>query len=140
MFGLLAGLQEMKNAEETIQRRFRAVPNGWRDIRMLEAVTSNLIDKLLLTYPVEKLTSMKRMMPHMKYRLHCGVSASKLNEDECIISEKELDTLSVFAHEQCKLCVEQNCNRCALGKVLDGILCNDREGRSWASIDIGGDN
>ncbi len=135
-FGLLACLQEMKKAEETIKRRFKAVPNGWRNIRMIETVLGNMIDDLLLTYPIEKLCSMQRMMPHMKFRLSCGVSASKVREDECIIDQKDLHTLSVFAHEQCKLCVDQNCGRCKLGKVFDGILCDDRDDRSWANVDI----
>lgn len=135
-FGLLASLQEMKKAEKTMERRFRAIPYGWRNIRMVESVLGKLIDDLLQTYPIEKLCSMQRMMPHMTFRLHCGVSASKMNEDECIVAEKDLDTLSVFAHEQCKLCIEQNCDRCKLGKVLDSIITDDRDGRSWANIDI----
>lgn len=135
-FGLLAGLQEIKVAQEKMERRFRAIPYGWRNIRMIEAVLGNVIDDLLLTYPIEKLCSMQRMMPHMKFQLHCGVSASKLRDNECIIDEDVLNTLSVSAHEQCKLCFDQNCNRCKLGKALDSILTNDREGRSWANIDI----
>ena len=135
--GLMACLQELKAAEQ-MEKRFRAVPHGWRNLRMLEAVLSNLIDDILQTFPVEKLVSMQRMLPHMKYKLQCGATASKLNDDECIIAEKDLDILTSYAHEQCKLCVEENCNRCPLGKVLDGIVCDDRDGRSWANIDIGG--
>ncbi len=135
--GLMACLQELKQAEQ-MKKRFQAIPHGWRDLRMLEAVLSNLIDDVLQTFPVEKLVSMQRMLPHMKYKLQCGATASKLNDDECIIAEKDLDTLTAYAHEQCKLCVEENCNRCPLGKVLDGIVCDDRDGRSWANIDIGG--
>lgn len=135
-FGLLACLQEIKKAQEVMPRRFRAVPNGWRNIRMIDAVLSNMIDDLLQTYPIEKLISMQRMLPHMKFAFQCGATASKLNNDECIIAEKDLDILSVFAHEQCKICFEQNCNRCKLGKVLDRILTDDRDGRSWACIDI----
>lgn len=137
--GLMACLQELKQAEQ-MKKRFQAIPNGWRNLRMLEAVLSNLIDDLLLTYPVEKLISMRRMLPHMKYRLQCGATASKLNDDECIIAEKDLDILTEYAHEQCKMCFDRDCNRCPLGKVLDGIVCDDREGRSWSNIDIGGGN
>lgn len=135
--GLMACLQELKQAEQ-MEKRFRAVPYGWRKLRWMEAVLSNLIDDILQTFPIEKLVSMQRMLPHMKYKLQCGATASKLNDDECIIAEKDLDTLSYYAHEQCKLCVEENCNRCPLGKVLDGIVCDDRDGRSWSNIDIGG--
>ena len=135
-FGMLAGLQEMKKAEQTMERRFRAIPNGWRNFRMIESVYGNLLDDLLQTYPLEKLISMQRMMPHMKYKVTCGVQASKLGEDECIITESNLNTLCIAAHEQCKLCVEANCRRCKLGKVLDSILCYDRDGSSWANISL----
>ena len=137
-FGMLAGLQEMKKAEETMERRFRAIPNGWRNLRMIESVYSKLIDDLLQTYPVEKLISMERMMPHMKYKVTCGVSASKLQEDECIITENNLNSLCIAAHEQCKICIDPQCNRCKLGKTLDNILCYDREDYSWAEVDMEG--
>lgn len=137
-FGMIAGLQEMKKAEKTMERRFRAIPNGWRNLRMIESVYSKLIDDVLQTYPIEKLLSMDRMMPHMKYKVTCGVQASKMNEDECIITETNLNRLCIAAHEQCKLCVDQNCKRCKLGKTLDSILCYDRDGSSWANIDLEG--
>lgn len=135
-FGLIASLQEIKKAERAMPRRFRAIRNGWRNVRMIETVLSNMIDDLLQTYPLEKLVSMQRMMPHMTFNLHCGVSASKLNEHQCIVTEKDLDTLAIFAHDQCKLCIDQQCSRCPLGKAFDSILTEDRDGRSWANIDI----
>ncbi len=135
-FGLLACLQEMKKAERLIERRFRAVPNGWRNIRMIETVLGNMIDDLLQTYPIEKLVSMERMMPHMTFRLQCGIPASKMRSDECVIAEKDLNALSVAAHDQCKLCVDQKCSKCKLGRAFDSILLYDRDGSSWANIDI----
>lgn len=137
-FGLMAGLQDIKKAEKAMERRFRAIPNGWRNLRMIESVYSKLIDDLLQTYPLEKLISMERMLPHMKYKVTCGATASKINDDECIITEVNLNNLCLFAHEQCKLCVDQNCKRCKLGKTLDSILCYDREDYSWANIDLEG--
>lgn len=137
-FGLIAGLQEIKKAENEIERRFRAVPNGWRNIRMLETVYSNLIDDVLMTYPLEKLISMERMMPHMKYKVTCGVVASKLHDDECIITDENMNNLCIFAHEQCKMCIDQDCKRCKLGKTLDSVLCYDRDDSSWSNIDLEG--
>ena len=136
-FGLLASLQEMQKAEETMERRFRAIPYGWRNIRMMKSVMSKTIDDLLQTYPIEKLVSMQRMMPHMRYKIHYGATASKMDADECIVKEDNLNTLCVFAHEQCKLCIDQDCRRCKLGKTFDSVLMDDRDGRSWANIDIG---
>lgn len=136
LFGLFAGLQEMKKAQEQMKKRISVIPNGWRDLRMLCSVTEKLVRSLTLTFPPEKIVSIQRMLPHMTYRLHCGATASRMNDDEVIMLERDLDTLAIAAHEQCKLCIEQQCARCPLGKVLDGIYCKDREDGSWASIDI----
>lgn len=136
-FGLIAGYIELKNAiNSPFAKRFKAVPGGWRDANMLLSVLSKLIDNTLLTFPVDKLVSMERMRPHMKYKVQCGVSASKMNDDECIVTDNDLDVLTSFAHENCKLCVEHNCNRCPLGKTLDRTLALDRDGGSWAFIDF----
>lgn len=134
---LIASYQEIQRAiNSPFAQRFKAVPGGWRDANMLRSVLSKLIDNTLLTFPHEKLVSMQRMLPHMKYKVQCGVTASKLGSDECIVTENDLDTLSYYAHETCKLCVEQNCNRCPLGKTFDRTLTLDRDGSSWAFIDL----
>lgn len=136
--GLIAALQEMKVAlDSKFLQRIKAVPNGYRNARLIFVLLNNLIDDVLLTFPAEKLESMQRMLPHMKFKILCGVSASKVDNDSVVISEKNLDTLVLAAHDgKCKLCIEQNCSRCALGKALDGLCCYDREDGSWATIDI----
>ena len=136
--GLIAALQEMKVAlDSRFLQRFKAVPNGYRNARLIFSLLNKLIDDVLLTFPVEKLESMQRMLPHMKFQIHCGPSVSKINNDEVIISEKNLDALVLAAHDgKCKLCIDQNCKRCKLGKALDGLCCYDREDGSWATIDI----
>lgn len=136
--GLIACLQELKKSiNSPFQQRFKAVPGGWRDVKMIFAVLNKLIDNTLLTFPVEKLESMQRMMPHMRYNIQCGATVSKLNNDEVLISEKNLDVLVLAAHDgKCKLCIEQNCKRCKLGKALDGLCAYDREDGSWAMIDL----
>lgn len=136
-FGLIAGLQEIKIAiNSRFAQRFKAVPNGWRNAKMIYSVMNNLLDDVLLTFPPEKLVSMQRMMPHMKFKLYCGASASKMEDDKLVLLEKDLDVLMEYAHEQCKLCFDQDCKRCRLGKVLDGVCAYDRDESSWANIDI----
>ena len=136
--GLLAALQEMKVAlDSKFLQRIKAVPNGYRNARLIFVLLNNLLDDVLLTFPAEKLESMQRMLPHMKFKILCGVSASKVDNDSVVLSEKNLDALVLAAHDgKCKLCIDQNCSRCALGKALDGLCSYDREDGSWATIDI----
>lgn len=50
---------------------------------------------------------------------------------------ENLDVLISAAHEYCKMC-DKNCDKCKLGKALDGMIGNERQkGESWSMIDIG---
>ena len=136
LFGMFAAVSEFEKAYARMPARFKAIPNGKRDIRLLITVLDRLVQDLCCTYPIEKLDSIKRMLPHMRYKTHFGASASHMGEDECVIRTSELETLANNAHEQCKLCVEQNCRKCKLGKVLDSVCVYDRDDRSWANVDF----
>lgn len=136
LFGIFASLQEMEKAQEVMEKRIRSIPNGWRDFRLVCTVMNRLINDLCLTFPVEKLTSIQRMLPHMRYKVHCGVAASSLKDDENLIASDDLDTITRFSHEQCKLCVDQECSKCKLGRTYDRIFMYDRDGRSWANVDF----
>lgn len=136
LFGLFAAVQEMEKAQSVMENRIRAVPNGWRDIKMLQKRLDSLISDLCQTYPLEKLVSIRRMLPHMKYKVQCGVSASNLKEDENLIASDDLDTITIYAHEQCKLCIDQDCSKCKLGRTFDRIFTHDRDDGSWAHVDF----
>ena len=136
LFGLFAAVQEMEKAQNAMENRIRAVPNGWRDIKMLQKRLDSLISDLCNTYPLEKLVSIRRMLPHMKYKVQCGVAASNLKEDENLIASDDLDTISIYAHEQCKICIDQDCSKCKLGRTFDRIFMHDRDDGSWAHVDF----
>lgn len=137
LFGLFAALQELKETSQEMEKRFRLIPNGWRNLRLIISLFDKLMDDVMLTVPEEKLASMKRMRPRMRFKVVCGIQATSLERDECIISVHEADVLSHYAHEQCKLCFgDESCDRCELGKVLDSVMSYDRNGRSWAYVDL----
>lgn len=136
LFGLFAAVSEFEKAFAVMPDRFKAIPNGKRDIRMLITVLDRVVQDLCCTYPTEKLVSIKRMLPHMKYKTQFGATVSQIGKDECIIQSQDLDVIANYAHEQCKLCIEQNCRRCKLGKVLDKVYTHDRGDSSWAYVDI----
>ena len=115
----------------------RAIPNGWRDLRLCRTLLDKLVVNLVGTLQPEKLKAMKRMLPRMKFKVICGTHATKTQDDETILASEDLDALVRFAHEaNCKMCMETNCRACKLGKALDSVLTYDRNESSWAAIDI----
>lgn len=139
VFGMLAACQEFDKAEKMMYKRVKAIPNGWRDLRMVKAVINRLVDDLLATFPYEKLVSMQKMLPHMRYKVMFGAQASQIGKDECIINTDRLNVLAMAAHDKCKICFDGQCNRCALGKVFDSIYCKDREDGRWSEMDMSGE-
>ena len=137
VFGMLAACQELEKAEERMYKRVKSIPNGWRDLRLVKTVISRLVDDLLVTFPPEKLLSMQRMLPHMRYKVMFGAQASQIGKDECIITTDKLNVLAMAAHDKCKICFDGKCERCELGKAFDGIYCKDREDGRWSEMNMG---
>ena len=132
IFALFAAAQEVRMAEEQMENRFRAIPGGWRDLRLIRT----LLDKLT-TLQVETLVSLRRMLPRMKFRVVGGTEATRVQEDEVILAMRDMDMLVHFAHEgNCKLCLNPDCRACPLGKTLDSVLTFDRDGCGWDAINI----
>lgn len=136
IFGMYAGLQELETASKEMEKRFRLIPNGWRDLKCIISQLNKLMDNIVATIPPEKLVSMHRMLPRMRFKVVCGDQASVAGYDECTITLREADVLCKYAHEHCKMCFEGSCSNCPLGRTLDSVLMYDRDGRSWASVDI----
>lgn len=136
IFGMFAGLQELEHASKEMEQRFRLIPNGWRNLRMIISVLDKLMTDVVATVPPEKLVSMNRMLPRMRFKLSCGVQASDTSREECIISMDDANILCNFAHEHCKMCFESDCSRCPLGKTLDSVMTYDRDGLSWSCVDL----
>ena len=137
IFGVHAALSELKTASEDMEKRFRAIPNGWRDIRCIIAQLTKLCGELMRTVPLEKLNNLQSMSRRMKFKLVLGPQATKTEEDECIITMQDLHTLAMCSYEQCKLCETwDKCSQCPLGQTLDRVLTYDRNGKSWATVDL----
>lgn len=136
IFGMFAGLQELEKASKEMEKRFRLIPNGWRDLKCIISMYDRLMSNIVATVPPEKLVSMTRMLPRMRFKVFCGAQASTAGSDECIITLREADVLCKYAHEQCKLCFKENCSQCDLGRTLDSVMTYDRDGRSWANVDL----
>lgn len=135
MMGIFAAVNEFELCQKEMETRIRAIPNGWRDMRLIDRKLTDIISGLVQTFPTEKMLSLKRMAHGMAYKAYYARPAA-VDKSETLIEQERLDVLCEYAHEQCKLCVTAKCGACPLGKVFDSILSDDRDGRSWAEIDI----
>ncbi len=137
IFALFAAAQTVREAEEQMERRLRAIPGGWRDLRLTRTLLDKLTTNLVATLQPEKLQAMRRMRPRMKFRVICGTEAARVQEDEVILAVRDMGRLVHFAHDSnCRLCMRADCRACPLGRTLDSVLAYDRNGCSWGAIDV----
>lgn len=137
IFTMFAAAQELEHTEKTMERRVRAIPNGWRNLRLCRTLLDKLVVDMVGTLQPEKIAAMRRMLPKMRFKVICGPTATNPEPNQAILAMDELDTLVYYAHEaNCKMCVEPHCKRCKLGKTLDSVLTYDRNEDPWSVIDI----
>lgn len=134
LYSVYAAAQTLGEIEATEEKRVRAIPNGWRDLRLCHTLLDRLAKDMKSTLPPEKVASVNRMAPRMHFRVWCGREAVKTTPDEVVLAEKDLNALVTYARKECSMCVEQRCGQCPLGKALDHVLTYDRNGGSWANI------
>lgn len=139
LFALFATLQEIEKVKGDMKERLKVVPNGLRDIRLVEVTLTRLLTDLTKTVPLEKLLSIRRMLPNMRYKVSYYGSISQMQDNATAISVKDLTTLCKMCHSwQCVLC-DDDCDHCkhGLAKVFDHVLKVDREkGQSYSSMDF----
>lgn len=137
LFALFATLQEIESIKADMQQRLKAIPNGYRDIRLVEATLTRLVESLVATVPAEKLKSIKQMLPRMKYKVYFNGSVSQMQDNATAIDAKDLDLLCRRVHDSyCFLC-DDKCGQCkyGIGKVFDHVMTIDREkGGSWSDL------
>ena len=139
LFAFYASLHEIDRAKKEMEKRIRLIPNGWRDINLIQSVLTRLVDQIRKTIPPDKLSSLDRNGKRMTYRVHFTPPVT-LPPDELIIKGDDLDTLVRYAHDYSCTACDKDCNKCTLGKALDHtmIQCRGRN-ESWSWIDCGQD-
>jgi hypothetical protein len=137
VFSLFAALSEFKEARSILASRLKDIPGGTRDMAMLHAVLGKLIDKIILTIPVEKRVSMAHNMQLMFYQVYQTKPVSTPTKGSVVVDKNDFKTLLDIAHYwSCGAC-DKDCNKCDLGKALDHSMYQCRGKReSWSNIDL----
>lgn len=143
LFAMFAALQEFDGAKTDMRDRLKAIPNGYRDLRLAEATLTRLLARIVETIPAEKKRAIRRMLPSMKYNVYYNAPVSHMDEDATAINAHDLVLLCQLVQGfYCFLC-EEDCNHCKYGiaKVFDRVFKVDRE-KSWADFcfDEGGED
>lgn len=136
IFGVYAGLRQLEKLGELMAKQISIIPNGKRDYKMLLVVGKKLAQNICDTVPEDKRDAIKRQAKHSQFDIQLKPRLSMVEKTEVVVDAKEMNTVIYYAHEQCKMCFDQDCKRCKLGKTLDRMLTYDREGVSWASVDL----
>lgn len=136
IFGLCAALRQFGKAESDLFKRIEVIPNGKRDLHLILSVGRKLVQNITDTIPEDKRESVKRQSKHTTFDILIRPRMNLLEKYEIVVDTKEMNTALYYAHEQCKFCIEGKCDRCKLGKTLDRLMTYDREGKSWADIDL----
>ena len=134
---MLLSVRQFREMQKEMPERLRSIPNGWRDIRMVETVLDKLIGNLLDTIPLEKLQTLQMLMQDTQVHITYTRQIGKGKDHVSGILTRDLDMLMAAAQDGvCKLC-DGNCDRCDLGKVFDRFMNTRREkGESYTFVDV----
>lgn len=136
---LLCMVPRLRDIQTHMEKRLRTIPNGWRNIRMMESVLDNMLTDLLNTVPVDKLVTLQALMPDTRVHVTYTRQIGRGKDDISGILTKDLDMLCTAAHDGvCRLC-DKDCDRCQLGKVFDRFLnTTRRKGESYTFMNMDG--
>ncbi len=139
IFILIATVNCFPEIQGKLSKRISSAKGTKRQIRLAEVMVHKVLDALLDTIPIEKLLSVKRMLPRLRHRIFFNGDAG-ISQKECLpIPAVMVDTLANKAHEACLFCTN-DCNKCELGNAFDSIMAHTRRhNESWAYIDFGED-
>lgn len=113
-------------ALDNLKPRLKSIPGGWRDARMIYAVSTRLRNKLLLTIPYDKLRRMEAEIPHLS--TYVGVNTIlpvKEQEEWAVYKQGDVSTVVKMACENnCTLCDRRDgkVRGCPLRKAADKLL------------------
>lgn len=114
-------------AQKDIENRIRAIPDGWRDFRLVYSVLEKLLVKLLRTVPSQKLISMKRELKDTYCEVKLKGAVGPLEGDLLrVVPQKDLETVINAATDiQCFACDRCDYKKCTLYQSIQAMYHYD---------------
>lgn len=123
MFGFAGQLQAV---EPFMEKRLRKIPGGWRDWRLLEAVSEKLLGEITRTIPLNKLQMIMRELKMTQVRVEVRRVTDQSNTDVgTYVSQEALDRIAQKAADaECFACEKRGADarNCQLRKDFEDLV------------------
>lgn len=132
---LCASLSNLIEAQKSMQKRVRLIPNGWRNFRLICSLFERLLKDLGETFEPAKRAQLQRMVGRIRIKLVIGPQIVQ-EEEQYVLAQKDFGVLISAATKQCQICMgsPEDCKQCELGRVIDGVSFISRQNRAWWEV------
>ena len=115
---LYAAGQAIDMVAPKLEQLSRRVPNGWRDLRMVQSKIDKLIESMLNTIPVQQLDTMISQMRISHLRIVTN-DVGKSDESKWLVARDELTELvAAVVDEKCLMCDKTDWYNCKLRRII----------------------
>ena len=118
---LYAAGQAIDMVAPKLEQLTRRVPNGWRDLRMVQSKLDKLVESVLNTIPVEQLDTMIAQMRISHLRIVTN-DVGKSDESKWLVPRDELTELvAAVVDEKCLMCDKTDWYNCNLRRIISDL-------------------
>ena len=118
---LYAAGQAIDTVAPKLEQLTRRVPNGWRDLRMVQSKLDKLIESMLNTIPVEQLDTMIAQMRISHLRIVTN-DVGQSDESKWLVPRDELTELvAAVVDEKCLMCDKTDWYNCKLRRIITDL-------------------
>lgn len=118
---LYAAGQAIDMVAPKLEQLTRRVPNGWRDLRMVQSKLDKLVESVLNTIPVEQLDTMIAQMRISHLRIVTN-DVGKSDESKWLVPRDELTELvAAVVDEKCLMCDKTDWYNCKLRRIITDL-------------------
>lgn len=118
---LYAAGQAIDMVTPKLEQLARRVPNGWRDLRMVQSKLDKLVESVLNTIPVEQLDTMIAQMRISHLRIVTN-DVGKSDESKWLVPRDELTELvAAVVDEKCLMCDKTDWYNCKLRRIISDL-------------------
>lgn len=118
---LYAAGQAIDMVAPKLEQLTRRVPNGWRDLRMVQSKLDKLIESMLNTIPVEQLDTMIAQMRISHLRIVTN-DVGQSDESKWLVPRDELTELvAAVVDEKCLMCDKTDWYNCKLRRIITDL-------------------
>lgn len=113
------------NLSKKLEKRLRKIPGAWRDARLLDVKSANLITSLCDTIPAKKLLALRREIDHTEVYIRTRPDYCQKSLDNITyVREDALDALVQHVmNMDCYLCMKNHAEskQCEIRKTIENL-------------------